>query len=278
MSKSRESRQLLKVLLFTDLVDSTGLKQRLGDAEGAEIIARHNDVFRSSLSRFRGEEKGSAGDGFFALFEVPSDAVRCALAFQQDLANLNLAEPLQVRIGIHMGEIVELADRDRASEKGTLAGLAIDTAARVMGLAQGGQVLLTRHAFDSVRQQVKAAPDGSAIEWHAHGPYLFKGVDDPVEVCEVGIPGFSPLTPPPGSAKAQRAIAPGDDETLGWRPAVGLTVPERKGWVLEKKVGVGGFGEVWLARHNKTKDVRTFKFCYEADRLRSLKRELLTRA
>ena len=66
----------------------------------------------------------------------------------------------------------------------------------------------------------------------------------------------------------------GDEETLGWRPAAGQEIPRRHHWHLEGKLGDGGFGEVWLARHDKTRDHRVFKFCYDAERLRALKREV----
>ncbi len=61
---------------------------------------------------------------------------------------------------------------------------------------------------------------------------------------------------------------------LGWRPASGLHVPQRIGWVLDRKLGEGTFGEVWLARHESIREHRVFKFCFDADRLRSFKREV----
>ena len=60
----------------------------------------------------------------------------------------------------------------------------------------------------------------------------------------------------------------------GWRPAPGQEVPRRPGWVIDRKLGEGGFGEVWVARHGRTKEPRVFKFCFDADRLGSFKREL----
>ena len=82
MSSQPDSRStVLKVFLFTDLVGSTDMKRRLGDAGGAEAIVQHDTLFRGCLARFAGVEQDNAGDGFLAIFDVPSNAVRCALAF-----------------------------------------------------------------------------------------------------------------------------------------------------------------------------------------------------
>ena len=261
-------------MLFTDLVGSTDLKRRLGDVVAARAMAAHDVLFRNCLKQHNGTEQDDAGDGFFATFAVPSDAVRCGLAFQSGLNKLDLPERLSARVGVHMGEVMQVASTDARDEPPKLLGLAIDTAARVMSLAQGGQVLITRHAFDSVRQQRVTGPNDETVEWLAHGEYQLKGVEEPLEIFEAGVPDFSPLTPPPDSEKAKRVLAPGEEATLGWRPAADLPVPNRETWLLKRKLGAGGFGEVWLAEHKVTRDLRTFKFCFEADRLRSLKREL----
>jgi class 3 adenylate cyclase/formylglycine-generating enzyme required for sulfatase activity/predicted esterase len=270
---------ILKAFLFTDLVGSTDLKRRLGDAACAEVISRHDGLFHRTLSQFGGGGDKDMGDGFLAVFDVPSDAVRCALAFQRGLAELEAPEPLKVRIGIHTGETVLVAAEetpgDSGGAEGKLIGLAVDTAARVMSLALGGQILLTRGAFDSARQLLPNAPDGSALRWLAHGPFYFKGLDDTVDVFEVGIEGFSPLAAPPDSEKARRALAPGVEETLGWRPAAGLAIPRREHWRLSEPLGEGGYGEVWLAENAKTRDKRVFKFCFDFERVRGLKREVV---
>jgi serine/threonine protein kinase len=86
--------------------------------------------------------------------------------------------------------------------------------------------------------------------------------------------GYAPLAAPGDSEKGKRAIV-GEDRALGWRPALGLAVPGREHWRLDKQLGTGSIGEVWRASHEKTHARRVFKFCYEADRLRSLKREVV---
>ena len=69
-------------------------------------------------------------------------------------------------------------------------------------------------------------------------------------------------------------MSAGDEVTLGWRPAPGLDIPQRPNWLLADKLGEGGFGEVWLATHKNTGEQRVFKFCFQADRLRALRREV----
>ncbi len=269
----------LVVLLFSDIVGSVQLKSRLGDARAAAIISRHDHLFREVFEQAGGGEiLKDTGDGFLARFETVSSAVNFALLFQDAMRREKWpGTPLQVRIGLHLGEVSQLDPDPAGGAK--LSGLAIDLTARIMGLAEGGQILLTRALFDSARQYVRQHPadrEGRTptIHWMAHGPYRFQGTDEPLEVFEVGAQGEAPLHAPQDSEKARRAVAPGQDETLGWRPAIGLDVPTRSGWKLERRIGEGGFGEVWLGVHEKTRVHRAFKFCFDQDRLRSLKREL----
>ncbi|HVZ92965.1 MAG TPA: protein kinase, partial [Phycisphaerales bacterium] len=214
-----------------------------------------------------------------------SDAVNAALLFQTTLAAEKWEkEPLEVRIGLHIGEVQEIGQSQKADTESKVVGLPMDLASRLMGLAVGRQILMTRTIFDDARQYVREVPglngtaasadSAPALKWMAHGAYLFKGNPEPMEIFEVGAEGVSPLRAPPDSEKARRSVSLSDEETLGWRPAAGLEVPRRPGWVLERKLGEGGFGEVWLGRHGRTKERRVFKFCFDSDRLRSFKREL----
>ncbi len=133
--------------------------------------------------------------------------------------------------------------------------------------------MLSRTAFDVARRAaVGAALPVAEVRWVAHGADLLKGFEEPVEVFEVGELEHAPLAPPPDSEKARRVV--GDQTIVGWRPAVGQRVPRREHWVLVEKLGEGGFGEVWLARHSKTSDRLVFKFGFSAERLRGLRREV----
>ncbi len=272
------SRQM--VLVFTDLVDSVALKAKLGNRAFGELIGRHDALFKAIVASTAGAEiLKDTGDGFMARFSSSSSAVDACLRFQYALHTLAWnAGAMQVRIGIHVGEVAELEKESTGLPK--LVGLSVDVTARVMGLALPGQILMTRTVFDDARMYIRQHPPIEktdpvpALQWMAHGPYLFAGSEEPIDTFEVGAMGIAPLREPPNSPKARRAVTPGDEATLGWRPAPGLVIPPGENWLLEKQLGLGGFGEVWLAEHKKTREKRVFKFCFQADRIAGLKREV----
>jgi len=268
---------VLKTLLLSDLVDSTRLVERLGDADAAELFAAHDRIARDLLSAHNGLEIDKT-DGFLLLFDRPIDAVRYAMAYHEALERLGTERgvPLAARVGIHVGEVFlrknPPGDVERGAKPLEVEGLAKPMAARLMSLATGGQTLLTSTAFELARRAAVGAEETGNLEWRAHGPYRFKGVEEPVPVFEVGVQGKAPLEPPPGSEKA--APLTGDGTVLGWRPGPGRELPGRRHWVLVRKLGEGGFGEAWLGEHSKTGERRVFKFCFDAERLRALQREV----
>src|ERR1043165_7659555 len=304
----RKHRTAVLTLLFTDIVGSVKLKQDLGDSKAVTLIQDHHAHFRELLRRFpEAEEIDQPGDSFFVVFVRPSDAVRFALSWQASLrlfntergqpcpqpattrtpapidapirektaaADRSVRAPILDRIGIHIGEVV-VEERPDSPKPKDLYGIQVDTAARVMSLAEGNQILLTRAAFDNARPVLKGEDlEGiSPLSWMNHRPYLLKGVEEPLEICEVGETDKAVLKPPPDSEKVHRYVSPDSEPVLGWRPALGQAVPNTQ-WLLERKLGEGGFGEVWVARNEKLKERRVFKFCFRADRVRSLKREL----
>jgi len=274
---AEESTARLMVVMFTDIVGSVDLKSRLGNQAYHRLASRHDDILSAILDEIAGAEiLKDLGDGYLLRFATASEAVSAAARFQQALAAEPWApEPVAVRVGLHIGEVSEFGKDATGALK--IVGLAVDLAARVMGLALPGQILMTRTAFDDARQFLQAPAEGQEgpeLQFMAHGRYLFKGSEEPLAVFEVGAAGVAPLAPPPDSEKARRAVAVEEEATLGWRPATGLEVVGRKSWTLQHKLGEGGFGEVWLAKHEKTRATRVFKFCFDADRLRSFKREL----
>jgi serine/threonine protein kinase/class 3 adenylate cyclase/formylglycine-generating enzyme required for sulfatase activity/cephalosporin-C deacetylase-like acetyl esterase len=273
----RKHRTGLVTILFTDMVDSTALKHKLGDRAASDLFRKHDELIRKTLQECpRAEEIETAGDSFLLIFLTPSEAVEFALLIQSRMRRIgegNVAETLD-RIGIHVGEVVVRSEAESRKPKDVF-GIQVDTCSRVMSLAKAGQVLMTRSVFDSARQVLKGDDiEGvGQLEWLNHGPYLLKGLEEAIEICEVREAGQSDFSAPINSEKAQRRVAPGDEPVLGWRPAVGQLIPNSK-WLLQEKLGEGGFGEVWLGLHQTMKERRVFKFCFQAERIRFLKREL----
>ena len=270
----KRHRTGLVTLLFTDIVGSTKIKSDLGEKKGYEVIRRHHELIRGVLKDFTGgEEIKTSGDSFFIAFVRPSDAVRFSLIVHMNLRGLSdeLGVPILIRTGIHIGEVFV----EEGSKQGIdLYGIQVDTCARVMSLCQGGQILVTRSTFDNARQVLKGQDiEGvTSLSWLNHGPYSLKGIEEPLEICEVGEVDHAFLKPPPDSENVHRYVSPDAEPVLGWRPALNQLVPNTR-WVLDEKLGEGGFGEVWAAYHQTLKERRVFKFCFRADRVRSLKRE-----
>jgi len=144
-----------------------------------------------------------------------------------------------------------------------------------MSLGQADQILMSRFAFDNARQVFNGQNQGlGPLSWLNYGLYMAEGIGNPIEICEVGEPGKAILAPPSDSDKAKRHADSGFESVSGWRPAIGQKVPKTN-WILEKKLGENSFGEVWLGRHTSLKEPQAFKFYFRADRVRSLKRELI---
>src|SRR5687767_11992939 len=95
----------LAVLLFTDIVGGMELKSRIAAPDFARLLEAHNALFESACPTFHGEILKHTGDGFFAAFNTPSDAVRAALQFQHAMRSHRFAHPLSARVGIHVGEV-----------------------------------------------------------------------------------------------------------------------------------------------------------------------------
>jgi class 3 adenylate cyclase len=153
----QKHRTGLVTLVFTDLVDSTALLQKLGDQAGTTFLTQRREIIRDKLKAIpEGEEIETAGDSFLLAFAKPSDAVRFALLVQAQLRAFDDASdlPVQERIGIHLGEVV-IHEGETEGKAKDLYGIQLATASRVTSLAQGGQILLTRGVFDSARQVLK---------------------------------------------------------------------------------------------------------------------------
>jgi class 3 adenylate cyclase len=153
------AHRVLATILFTDIVGSTETARQLGDSAWSRLVEQHHAVVRRELNRFQGEEIDTAGDGFFAVFDGPARAIRCALDIQHALSPLGI----RIRAGVHTGE-VERARQEKPR------GIAVSVAARVSGLADGGETLVTATVRDLVA--------GSGLEFEDRGEHELKGLGE----------------------------------------------------------------------------------------------------
>jgi class 3 adenylate cyclase len=151
-----EPETLLATVLFTDIVGSTAKAAELGDRSWRDLVARHHSLVRAQLDRYRGRELDTAGDGFFAIFDGPIRAIRCAVAVRTMVRELGL----EIRAGLHTGECQLIGEKP--------SGIAVNIGARVAAEAQPGDVL--------VSQTVKDLVAGSGIGFEDRGAAALKGV------------------------------------------------------------------------------------------------------
>jgi len=148
--------RVLATVLFTDIVDSTATLQRIGDRAWQELLRLHNARLRDDLNTFRGREVKTTGDGFLAVFDGATKAVRCAAAMTRSAHDVGLA----IRVGLHTGE-VEFVGSD-------VRGVAVHAAARVMSLAGPDEVFVTSTTSELL--------DGSDVVLEEAGTHELKGL------------------------------------------------------------------------------------------------------
>jgi class 3 adenylate cyclase len=155
-SQAAEPDRVLATVLFTDIVGSTARAAELGDARWRELLGEHHALIRRQLTRFRGTELDTAGDGFFASFDGPARAIRCACAITDAVKELGI----EVRAGLHTGECEVVENK--------VGGIAVHIGARVAKEAQPSEVLVSSTVRDLVA--------GSGLEFAERGPAELKGV------------------------------------------------------------------------------------------------------
>jgi class 3 adenylate cyclase len=157
--------RVLVTVLFTDMVTSTELAASLGDRRWRDLLEVHHATVRRELTRFDGHEVDTAGDGFFATFDGPARAIRCAQAIVAAAGSLGI----DLRAGLHTGEVEILGDK--------VAGIAVNIGARVAGQASAGEILVSSTVRDLVA--------GSGIAFVERGSATLKGIEGTWQVFAV---------------------------------------------------------------------------------------------
>jgi class 3 adenylate cyclase/pimeloyl-ACP methyl ester carboxylesterase len=153
---THEADRVLATVLFTDIVGATQHAAQLGDRAWKDLLGQHHYLVRQELERHRGREIDTAGDGFFAAFDGPARAVRCARGIAEAVKGLNI----QVRAGVHTGECEVMGEK--------LGGIAVHIGARMTALALAGEVLVSSTVKDLVA--------GSGLHFENRGVHVLKGV------------------------------------------------------------------------------------------------------
>jgi len=148
--------RVLATVLFTDIVASTALASAMGDNAWKRLVEQHHAKIRALLCRFRGEEVDTVGDGFFATFDGPGRAVRCAQAIVRAMSRLGV----EIRAGIHTGKVEAV--------NGKASGIAVLIGARIGALARPSEILTS--------QTVRELTSGSGLVFHDAGERELKGV------------------------------------------------------------------------------------------------------
>ena len=154
--------RILATILFTDIVGSTATLERVGDAAWRDMLAQHNELVQFELDRYRGREIDKTGDGVVALFDGPARAVECAASIARRVRGLGI----EIRCGLHTGEVELTA--------GGVRGVAVHLAARIMGLAGAGEVLVSGVTNDLLA--------GSGLRFESRGRHALKGIEGEREI------------------------------------------------------------------------------------------------
>lgn len=160
-----EIDRVLATVMFVDIVQSTQRAAALGDRKWRALLDRHDEIVRQQLARFRGTEVKNLGDGFLATFDGPARAVRCATAIAETVRPLGIA----VRSGLHTGEI-ELRRDD-------IGGIAVHMAARVAGIAEPGETVVSSTVRDLVA--------GSGLRFDDRGLHELRGFSEKLHLYRV---------------------------------------------------------------------------------------------
>jgi class 3 adenylate cyclase/pimeloyl-ACP methyl ester carboxylesterase len=157
--------RVLATILFVDIVGSTELASRMGDADWSDLLAWHDRLAEREIAAHGGTVVNRAGDGLVATFDGPGRAIRCSLAIRRTAQERGI----RIRAGVHTGEVER---RDAA-----ISGVAMHTAARICALAGPAETLVSSTVKDLVA--------GSSFEFSDRGLHVLKGIEEPRQLYEV---------------------------------------------------------------------------------------------
>src|SRR5262245_11253023 len=157
-------------LLFTDLVNSTALLERVGDEQARRVLRAHHRLLRDAVAVHGGQEVKWLGDGLMSTFASSADAVRCAVAMQQTTRGRAAGERLLMRAGLHVGEVLP--------DDADFVGASVVVAQRLCDRAAAGQILCSSLVAELLNGR-------RAFRFGEVGSLALKGFAAPVAAYEV---------------------------------------------------------------------------------------------
>jgi class 3 adenylate cyclase len=205
--------RVLATVLFTDIVGSVAIAWQLGNRHWRELLEQHDRLVRQELERCHGREIDTAGDGFFAAFERPGEAIDCACAIRRRVPTIGL----NIRAGLHAGELELLGSR--------LVGIAAGLGARITNIAAAGEILASSTVKDLV--------EGAGIAFSDRGLYVLRGVPGRRRLFAIE-DSSEPAQPHPARTRYRRrspnSVRPRADR-IGDHPATAVRLwPSRLPW------------------------------------------------
>jgi len=167
--RAGRARRVMKTFMFTDMVRSTALAEALGDDAWEELLRWHDEALRALFAAHQGEAVVSTGDGFFVGFDSPEAALGCAVAIQRRLAEHRRQQGFapQIRIGVHASEAAQVGRNFR--------GKGVHEAARIAGLAEGGEILASEATVGTASPYPASEPR----------PVTLKGISEQISVVSI---------------------------------------------------------------------------------------------
>jgi adenylate cyclase len=167
----KESERRLAAIMFTDIVGYTALTQK-NERSALSLLEKHRELVRSVIARHSGREVKTIGDAFLVEFASALDAVECGVEIQKVLGDYHRTAPekLLMRIGVHVGDVVH--------EGKDVLGDAVNIAARIVPLAEGGEICISEQVYSQVRNKVP-------YQMERLPAHTLKNVQYPVETYRV---------------------------------------------------------------------------------------------
>ena len=257
--------------LFAGSINIDATHAKVSDSA---VKQARDKILEEAFAQTEGQIIDRSDDWLFAAFLQPSDAVQASLIIKSKLESWakSSGAGVKTKIGVHSVRAQEFGISEKASD--ACYSKDFDASHRLMELCGGEDIFVTLPAFDRARAGLSSSTLKSfgRLIWADHGPYQFPGLDLDCGLGHIQSDHLALPTAPSASEFARPHLAENDQTVWGWRPAPAVRLP-RSRWVLEYKIRVGRFGEVWVVKDEGSSDKRMIECCFQKNVVELIKEE-----